>query len=346
MKKAQEVGYRKTTLENGVRIVTESHSHTHAVSAGIWICTGSRDEKPEHMGMAHFLEHLVFKGTKKRSAYQLAKVMESRGGELNAFTTRESICFHALALNKDLDLMLDVLLDLSFRATFPEKDYDLERKVIQQEIAMYFDSHEEYIYDYFAEKSYPRHPMGWPILGTHHTLEIIKRRDVIAFYKKMFAGENVIVGVVGAVEHDKVVALLKPILSKLPSKVPKIKRTKPKNKTFTEHIVRETEQSHLLMGFDAPSLKNPLRFASYIVNTVLGGGMTSTLYQEIREKKGLAYAVYSGVNNATDSGQSMIYAGTDPEKVEQVRDIIFTNLRKLRRDGFHKNLLKKIVLRC
>lgn len=335
------IEFRKTTLSNGVRIVTETHPHSHAVSAGIWMCVGSRDEKPQHMGLAHFLEHLVFKGTRKRSAYQLAKVMESRGGDLNAFTSRESICFHALALPKDLELMFDVLLDLSFKATIPEKDYDLERKVIQQEIAMYFDSHEEYIFDYFSEKSYPKHPMGWSILGTHHTLEIIKRSDVIDFYKKMFVGENVIVGVCGPVEHEKIVELLRPHLEKLSSKTPKLNRTKPKYKKFKEHIVRETEQSHILMGFNAPHIKHPLRFASYIVNTALGGGMTSVLYQQIREKKGLAYSVYSSISNGTDSGQSLIYAGTDPDKVDKVKEIIFTNLRKLKRDGFNKNLLER-----
>lgn len=336
-----KIEYHKTTLDNGVRILTETHPHAHAVSAGLWMCVGSRDEKPEHMGLAHFLEHLVFKGTRKRTAYQLAKVMESRGGDLNAFTSRESICFHALALPKDFDLMFDVLSDLAFRATIPEKDYDLERKVIQQEIAMYYDNHEEYIFDCFSEKSYPKHPMGWPILGSHHTLEIIKRKDVIDFYKKMFVGENVIFSVVGPMNHDRIVQKIKPILEKISSKTPKSRRTKPKYKAFKQHIMRETEQSHVLMGFEAPHLKHPLRFASYIVNTALGGGMTSLLYQEIREKKGLAYTVYSMISNGTDSGQSLIYAGTDPDKVEKVKDIIYANLKKIKREGFNKNLLER-----
>ncbi len=333
--------FKKTTLANGVRVVTEKHPYTEAISAGIWICVGSRDEKKEFMGMSHLLEHLVFKGTKKRSAYQLAQVMEARGGDLNAFTTRESICFYATTLKKDLKLNLDVLMDLVCNATFPVHEYEKEKGVIQQEISMYFDSHEEYIYDLFNEKVYGDHPMGWSILGTSESVARITRRDVIDFYRKMFRGENIIVSVCGAVEHEDVLKAISPILGKIPKKAPKIKRTKPKYKRFTQDFYRDIEQSHILMGFEAPHLSHPLRFASFIVNTALGGGMTSILFQKIREKRGLAYSVYSTTATSLDSGLTLIYAGTDSSKRDLVEEIIHKELRKLRKDGFTRSALER-----
>lgn len=333
--------FKKTTLANGIRVVTEKHPYTEAISAGIWICAGSRDEKKEFMGMSHLLEHLVFKGTKKRSAYQLAQIMESRGGDLNAFTTRESICFYATTLKKDLRLNLDVLMDLVCNATFPPKEYDKEKSVIQQEISMYFDNHEEYVFDLFSEKAYGDHPMGWSILGTTDTVGGITRKDVNDFYKKMFRGENIIVSVCGAVEHEDVLRLIAPVLGRIPKKGSKLKRAKPKFTKFNLDTYRDIEQAHILMGFEAPHLRHPLRFASFIVNTALGGGMTSILFQKIREKKGLAYTVYSTVANSTDSGLTLIYAGTDPEKRDDVEEIIRKELLKLKREGFNKRLLER-----
>lgn len=333
--------FKKTTLANGIRVVTEKHPYTEAISAGIWICAGSRDEKKQFMGISHLLEHMVFKGTKKRSAYQLAQIMESRGGDLNAFTTRESICFYATTLKKDLKLNLDVLMDLTVNATFPVREYDREKSVIQQEISMYFDNHEEYVFDLFSEQAYRGHPMGWSILGSTETVGEIGRSDIRDFYKKMFRGENIIVSVCGAVEHEDVLRIIAPILGRIPKRAPKLNRKKPKFYPFKQDFYREIEQAHILMGFEAPHLRHPLRFASFIVNTALGGGMTSILFQKIREKKGLAYTVYSTVSNSTDSGLTLIYAGTDPENKEQVIEIINTEIQKLKRDGFNKKLLER-----
>lgn len=333
--------FKKTTLSNGIRVVTEKHPYTEAISAGIWICAGSRDEKKEFMGMSHLLEHLVFKGTKKRSAFQLAQVMEARGGDLNAFTTRESICFYATTLKKDLKLNLDVLMDLVCKATFPVREFDREKDVIQQEIAMSFDNHEEYAFDLFNEQVYRGHQMGWPILGTTESVGGISRSNVKDFYKKMFRGENIIVSVVGAVEHEDVIKAISPILGKIPKRAPNLKRTKPKFTPFKQDFYREIEQAHILMGFEGPHLRHPLRFASFIVNTALGGGMTSILFQKIREKKGLAYTVYSTLANSTDSGLTLIYAGTDPEKKDDVVEIIIKELQKLKREGFNKRMLER-----
>jgi len=333
--------HRKTTLGNGVRVVTEKIPFTNAVSAGIWLCAGSRDEKEDQMGIAHMVEHLVFKGTRKRSTYQIAQVMESRGGDLNAFTTRESVCFYTSSLNKDLKLSLDVLMDLVCHATFPLKEFDTEKGVILQEIAMSFDDHEEYIFDLFSEKIYRDHPMGWPILGTEKSVQGIERKHIRSFYKKYFRGENIIVSVVGNVDHDEVVKAIRPILGKIEKRSPILKRTKPKFHHHQVDYFRDIEQTHVLVGFEAPDLKDPLRFASFILSTALGGGMTSILYQKIREKKGLAYTVYSTISNATDSGLMMIYAGTEPDKKDDVLEIIQKEIRKIKRNGFDKNMLER-----
>ncbi len=337
MNKAQ---YQKTTLSNGVRIITERHLHSHAVSSGIWICSGARDEKKELMGMSHLLEHMVFKGTRKRSAYQLAKIMESRGGDLNAFTTRESVCFFAASLKKDLKLSLDVLMDVVCNATFPANEFEKEKSVIEQEIAMYFDNHEEYVFDLFSDQVYRGHPMGWSILGTPETISRMTPKNVNDYYKSIMRGENIIVSVCGAVDHDYVVKVVEPVLGKLKKAAPKPRRRKPKFHPFVQNFHRDIEQTHILLGFESPHLKHSLRFASFIVNTALGGGVTSVLFQKIREQRGLAYSVYSAVSNATDSGMTLIYAGTEPNKKDRVVDIIYKELTKLKRNGFSKRLLE------
>jgi predicted Zn-dependent peptidase len=197
------------------------------------------------------------------------------------------------------------------------------------------------VFDLFSEQVYRGHPMGWSILGSTESVGGITRKHVKEFYKKMFRGENIIISVCGAVEHEDVLRIIEPVLGKIPKRAPTLKRSKPKFYPFKQDFYREIEQAHILMGFEAPHLRHPLRFASFIVNTALGGGMTSILFQKVREKKGLAYTVYSTVANSTDSGLTLIYAGTDPEHKDQVIDIIYKEIQKLKRDGFNKRLLDR-----
>lgn len=328
-------------MSNGIRVITERHPYTEAICAGFWFCTGSRDETLSQKGISHFLEHLVFKGTKKRTAFQLAKAMESRGGELNAYTSRENICFYATSLGKDLNLNLDLLTDLSFRATFPEKDFSNEKDVILQEIAMYFDNSEEYIFDAFSEEVYKNHPMGWPILGTEGSLRALSRKRVMSYYKETFSPEKLIVSVVGNVDHKKVVEFVELNLGHLKRKKQISRRLKPKFHRVRKHIPRTIEQCHILVGFDSPGLKNPLRFASYIVNTALGGGMTSLLYQKIRERKGLAYTIYSTGLSSIDSGMTLIYAAADSDKRDEVIKLIMNELKNFKKTAMSKSTLEK-----
>ncbi len=329
--------YEKTILPNGIKVVTEDHPHATGITASIWVCTGTRDEDPKLIGVSHLLEHLVFKGTKKRTAYQLAKVMEARGGELNAFTTREYTCYYATSLSRDLKINLDAVMDLVANATFPLNEYQREIDVVLQEIAMSSDEYEEYVFDVFFEECYKNHSMGWPILGTAETIGKIARKNVIDYYKSRYRGKDLMVCVAGRIDHNEVCDIIMDGLGKLKTKYVRKKRTKPKYKPFTKLIEKDIEQTHILMGFEAPCMSSEERFDSQIFNTLLGGGMTSKIYQSIREKKGLAYTVYSTLMASSDSGVNLIYCAVDPEEAETAVDIIIRDLKKIRKNGISKS---------
>jgi predicted Zn-dependent peptidase len=331
--------FQKTVLDNGVRVVTESHPFTRAVAAGIFVETGTRHEKPAKSGITHFLEHMVFKGTRKRNAYELAAVLEAVGGDLNAFTTREYTCFHATSLKEHTDLSLDVLTDLVTGATLTAEDFEKEREVIIQEIQMSKDNLEEYILDEYLEHVYQGQDLGINILGTEETLNALKRAELAKHYKNMFRGPQVIVSVSGPVEHEQVVASVAKRLGKLPKRTLKHDMKRPRVKRIQEYIERPSEQVHLLVGLPSCSYKSPLRFESYVVNDLLGGGVTSRLYQKIREDKGLVYSVYSFLQSFVDSGLLLIYAGTGEQNAQQVLKIIKAELAKFKKSGIKPNEL-------
>ena len=336
-----EPEFRKTTLENGVRVLTEHHPYTRATCAGIYACLGTRDEPEDLEGAAHFLEHIVFKGTKKRSAYDIAKELEAVGGELNAFTSRETTCYHATSLKEDLSMSLDVLLDIVSQAQFSKEDVEKEREVILQEIDMSMDLLEDYIFDLYFEWAYKGHNLGRNILGTEKSLEGISRKKLMDFYKNRYAGENLIVSVAGDVDHDQVVEQVQKVLKgKLKSNL-KNKRRKPQQRSFREIIKKSSEQVHLLVGLPSSSFREKHRFEAYIVNSLLGGGMTSRLYQKVREKRGLAYSVYSYLHSFTDSGLLMIYAGTSEKNLKKVTDIVYKEMKSLKEKGVSKSQLKQ-----
>ncbi len=332
--------FKKSVLSNGITVVTEDHPHAIGLTAGVWVCTGTRDEDPASMGISHLLEHMVFKGTKKRSAFQLAKVMEARGGELNAYTTREYTCYYATSLSKDIKLNLDVLMDIVTNATFPKHEFEKEKQVVLQEIAMSSDDYDEYVFDVFFEECYRQHPLGWPILGTEETIGSISRKNIVDFYKTRYRGHDLMFSIAGRVNHNEVCDLIESYLGKKVRKSFKKKpRSKPKYHAFTKLIEKDIEQTHILMGFEAPSLSAPDRYESHIFNTLLGGGMTSKLYQSIRERKGLAYSVYSTLLNTTDAGLNLVYCAVDPEQAEEAVDIIVRDLKKIRREKISKSEL-------
>ncbi|OFZ12798.1 MAG: hypothetical protein A2Z20_06970 [Bdellovibrionales bacterium RBG_16_40_8] len=332
--------YKKTVLNNGVRVLTEHHPLSRSVCAGIFVDLGTRDEPEDMVGAAHFIEHMVFKGTETRDAYEIAKSLEAVGGELNAYTTREQTCFHATSLKEHLFLSLDVLSDLMSNAQFDANDYKKEREVIIQEINMSADQHDDYIFDLAFEYSFKGNELGRSILGTQKTLNQITRKKLLDFYNRRYQGENMIVCVAGHVEHEEVVDVLRRTLSlrRRPFQAPHRKR--PIFRPFIKVINKPAEQTHLLMTFSTVASKDKSRFEAYIANAALGGGMTSRLYQKIREQKGLAYTVYSYLQPFYDSGLQMIYAGTSSKLLKDLLKLTVREIELLHKRGLSKSELE------
>ncbi len=325
--------FKKSELKNGIRVVSEFHPSSRAVSIGIWVSTGTRDEKSVDGGISHFLEHLVFKGTTTRNAYQISKSLEALGGELNAYTTREHTCYHALVLKDHWEEALDVLTDLVSHMHLTKKEFNLEKGVILQEIAMSDDSPEEVIYDLFFEKVYGSHPLARPILGTPKSVAEMTQKSVIDYYKRTYTGKNIIVSAAGCLSHEDLLAGVQKRLSHKKRSYLQSKRQAPRWKKVRHTVDKKIEQVHLLMGLPTGGFSDRFRFEAYIINTLLGGGMTSRLYQSVREKKGLVYSIYSTLNTHIDSGVIQIYAGTETKNVKNVGTIIFKELKKLKAKG-------------
>ncbi len=318
-------------------MVSEYHPHSKSVALGVWVLTGTRDEDPEEIGISHFVEHLVFKGTKKRNAYQIARSLESLGGELNAYTTREQTTYHCTVLKEDWKIGLEVLSDLVCNMKISKKDFELEKKVVLQEIQMSDDSPEEIIYDYLFEHCYANHPLGRQILGKSDTLSKMTQKKVYDFYKKFYQGSNLIVSAAGPLEHDAlVIEAQKMFRTRKTFDVPNVRRA-PRWKATRKFYDDDSEQVHILLALPATSFHDKYRFEAFIVNSLLGGGMTSKLYQAVREKQGLAYSVFSSLNTQVDCGNITIYAGTDPTKVKKVISIIKDELLKIKKDGIKKS---------
>jgi predicted Zn-dependent peptidase len=329
--------FKKSALANGVRVVTESHPYARGVAVGIFVDFGSRDETSKNAGITHFVEHLVFKGTKNLSAFEIAKSMEAVGGDLNAYTTRETTCFHATCLKEHFPLALSVLSDLIAGARVSPRDFDRERRVIQQEIDMSKESPEEYGGDLFFEKVFGDHPLGAPIVGTSESLDLMRRRDVLSFYRGHYTGQRLVVSVAGPIDHEDVVEQVERAFRGIKRGRKSSQRTRPRYRSFVHFQNRPSEQVHLLVGLPSSSYKDPMRFDSYIVNALLGGGMTSRLYQRVREKRALVYSVYSYLQSFVDTGRWMIYAGASPKNSGAVLEIIMEESEKLSKKPPGKN---------
>lgn len=329
--------FKKSTLSNGVRVVSEYHPHSKSVALGVWVLTGTRDEDPEEIGISHFVEHLVFKGTKKRNAYQIAKSLESLGGDLNAYTTREQTTYHCTVLKEDWKTGLEVLSDLVCNMKISKKDFELEKKVVMQEIQMSDDSPEEIIYDYLFENCYANHPLGRQILGKSETLAKMTQKKVYDFYKQYYQGSNLIVSAAGPLEHDALVIEAQKLFKTRKKFTTPLVRRAPRWKATRKFYDDDSEQVHILLALPATSFHDKFRFEAFIINSLLGGGMTSKLYQAVREKQGLAYSVFSSLNTQMDSGNITIYAGTDPTKVKRVISIIKDELLKIKKQGLKKS---------
>lgn len=334
------IRFKKTDLANGIRIVSELHSESRAVSLGIWVLTGTRDESSSDAGISHFVEHLVFKGTKTKSAYQIAKSLEALGGELNAFTTREYTCYHAMVLKDHWVKGMEVLSDLVSNMSLARNDFQLEKSVILQEIAMGDDNLEELIYDEYFLRAMPKHPLGKPILGNIKAISEMTQKQIMSYYREKYCGQNLVISATGNIDHEELVKAAKKLLGNKAKTRRKNKRTKPHHRKFRAVIEKPVEQLHLLLGIPGATFKDRLRFEAFIVNALLGGGMTSKLYQSVREKKGLVYTIYSSLNTFEDFGLINIYAACEKSNMKQVIKSLTAELRRVKREGITESDLE------
>ena len=324
--------FKKTELKNGIRVVTENHPISRAVSIGIWVLTGTRDEETHNAGISHFLEHMVFKATKTRSAYQIAKSLEQLGGELNAYTTREYTVYHCLLLKDHWKKGLEILSDLVSHMQMRKDDYELERSVILQEIAMGEDDLEDLIYDIYFEKTLPKSALGKPILGNIKSIANMKMGQVADYYQRNYSANNIIVAAAGHIDHHDFAEAAEEFLGHKKKRRFKVDRTKPQHKAIRYVAEKSSEQVHVCMGLPVTSFRDRNRFDAFIVNTLLGGGMTSKLYQSVREKKGLVYSIYSSLNTYEDFGCINIYAACEKKNMKAVIKSIGQEVLKLKKN--------------
>ena len=320
---------RRTVLPSGLRIVTEEVPSVRSAAIGIWVNVGSRDETPAVAGASHFLEHLLFKGTTRRSALEISASIEAVGGEMNAFTSKEYTCFYARVIDTDLPMAIDVVSDLITSSIVSALDVDAERKVVLEEIAMRDDDPSDLVHDLYAETYYGDTQLGRPILGSVKSITEMTRSSVFNYYKKKYLPQDLVVAVAGNIKHKRVVALVEQALSRdnfLEAKgVPQIRantpvKTKPMQSVGL--LTRKTEQAHMFYGMEGVARSDERRFAMGVLASALGGGMSSRLFQEIREKRGLAYSVYAYAQQFAGSGQIGFYAGCNPSKAIEVVEII------------------------
>jgi predicted Zn-dependent peptidase len=323
----------RTTLPGGLRVVTEAMPGVRSASIGIWVPVGSRDESPALAGTSHFLEHLLFKGTARRSALDIANAMDAVGGEFNAFTEKEHTCYYATVLDRDLPLALDIVADVVLDATVTAADVDVERGVVLEEIAMRDDDPADLVHDEFATTLFGDHPLGRPILGTEDSIHALTRRQISGYYRRRYRSDAMVVSVAGNVEHEEVLRLVRRAFAgwldesmpSLPARSPGADRHRPPSRTLRV-VSDETEQANLVLGCHGLSRHDPRRFAIGVLSAALGGGMSSRLFQRIREERGLAYSVYSFSSSYSDAGMFGVYAGCQPGKADEVLSLIVAEL--------------------
>jgi len=331
---------RRSRLRNGARVVTERMPDAHSVTTGFWVDAGSRDEVDGMAGASHFLEHLLFKGTERRTARDIAEAVEAVGGDMNAFTTKEYTSFYTRLLDEHLDLGLDILCDIMTAPAFRADEVEAERQVILEEILMHEDEPSDVVHDLFGEALFPKHPLGREVLGTAETITAMARDQIAGYFSSYYRPGAMVVAAAGNLEHDRIVEGLERRLAARSGNRPtrSVDGLAPPRSLIVG--ARPTEQSHLVVGVRALSRGDDDRFALAALNQVLGGGMSSRLFQEIREKRGLAYSVYSYRSSYLESGSLAVYAGTSPVRSHEVLGLINQEFDSLVTDGITEHELE------
>jgi predicted Zn-dependent peptidase len=327
--------YRISNLKNGLRVATAEMPHMASVSVGLWVGVGSRYEPAELNGVCHFIEHLVFKGTRRRSARQISEAVEGIGGYLNAFTSEEATCFHARATHDRFEELLDVLMDMLLDSKFAPEEIDKEREVIKEEIAMYLDEPQHHVQELLNSTLWPNQPLGRPITGTDKTLAGMDRDSLLAYLRQNYVAGSVLVVATGNVTHREVCKSVARYASRFsmgptPACVPALNR---QLEPIVRVVTKKTEQTQLALGIRSCSRFDPRRYALRLLNTVLGENMSSRLFQVIREERGLAYSIYSSPSFFKDTGDLVISAGLDPDNLFETLKLILRELRKLATAG-------------
>lgn len=324
--------YKLTILDNGLKVITNRMVDIHSVSVGLWIKTGGRYETEKKQGLSHFMEHMLFKGTDKRSCQQLKQAIEQKGGVFNAFAAEEFVCYYVKILSEHLNLACDILSDMVLNPSLKNEEIEKERKVIIEEIRMYLDLPNQYVHDLLDELIWPDHPLGLPLLGTYDTVGSIVHSD-LAGHKELFHRPNNIIAVcTGNVEHDCFVKTIDRFFKRhQPARPISFEKVKPAAlKPRTRFYDKDTEQTHLCLGVRGPGRKHPERYALALLNIILGGNMSSRLFNEIREKRSLAYEIGSSVSQYSDTGSFFIHAGIDNKKIKEAIAVIMKELKKIK----------------
>ncbi len=324
---------RKSVLSNGVRVLTEPMPQMVSATIGIWVENGSRYETAAENGLSHFIEHLLFKGTKRRTAARIAEEIDAVGGVLNAFTGKEYTCYYVKVLGEDLKLATDLLADIFLESIFDPDEIVRERQVVIQEISQAEDTPDDFIHDLFTLHFWKGHPLALPIFGSPQTVNTFDREAVVSFLGDRYRASRVFIAAAGMVNHDALVADCERFFGGIQGDGRRDRVSPPALHPMVLNYEKSLEQAHLVMGGPGLSYVDPLRFAGYVLNTALGGGMSSRLFQEVREKRGRVYSIYSFISSCMDSGYNAVYAGTNPEWIDEVIDVTLRELKKVKREG-------------
>ena len=334
--------YRKLILDNGVRLVTERMPSLKSVTIGIWVNVGSRDEEQGEEGFSHFIEHMFFKGTATRSAVQISREIDALGGEMNAFTTRETTTFYIKVLDEQLKPGLALLADLFHHSRFPAKEIEKEKQVVLEEMRMVQDDPEEFVQDLHTQQMFGTHPLGRPILGTVATIKNLGRRDILGYIQRYYHPCETVVAVAGNFDQKQLTALLDTHFGRF-ERPAATKRNRWPAEIYGGLRVHEKklEQAHLCLGLKGISVEHKDRYAAALLNAVLGGNVSSRLFQEIREKRGLAYSIYSCLSAYSDGGMWSVYAGTRPAEAPKVVELVSREIKRLCAKGVSRDELAR-----
>ena len=333
--------YRKSVLPNGIRVITERMPHVRSVAVGVWVETGSRHELDGRGGISHLIEHLVFKGTASRSAEAIAREMDSVGGQMDAFTTKEHTCFYVQVLDEHLPMAVDLLTDILLHPLFDAEELEREKSVVLQEIKMVEDTPDDVIHDLFAAQIWANHPLGKPILGSRELVESFGRDLIAGHFGEEYVPPRIVIAVAGNVTHDRVIELFGRGFNGFTHEPPQ-RVSQPARIVPGVNIVHKTlEQVHVVIGFPGLHHAAPERYALFLLNDVLGGSMSSRLFQEVRERQGLVYSIHSGIQSYLDTGTLYVYAATDPPNFSKVLKSTLRELREVKKQGVTQEELKR-----